>query len=88
MTGKILDFRLRKVEQALKVGSPYERMTEPQLLAIITENLNAVCGPYGSVTAAADAMRHSADPDESACARALDYLTANWNDLYPQPMAG
>ncbi|MHC2019720.1 hypothetical protein [Methylobacterium sp. CM6247] len=60
MTSKVIDLRLRKLEKARKANR-FDDMSEEQLNEEINLYLGEVCEPYGTVNAAAEALKASPD---------------------------
>lgn len=86
MTSRVIDMRLRKLEQRAN-QSALSYLTDVQLDAQIIECLTTVAAPYGGdVRAMVEDMRAGTDPADHDLAGQIERLMNNWQEpgLPPQ----
>jgi hypothetical protein len=80
MTSRVIDLRLRKLEQRAS-QSALSHLTDAQLDAQIMECLTVVGEPYGGdVRAMIEDMRAGSDPLDHDLAGQVDYLLDQWHE--------
>ncbi|CAO4135998.1 hypothetical protein [Methylorubrum extorquens] len=86
MTSRVIDMRLRKLEQKAS-QSALSHLTEEQLHAEIVTNLTVIAEPYGGdVRAMIEHMRAGSDPTDHNLAGQIESLMDNWQEWGLPPL--
>lgn len=86
MTNRVIDLRLRKLEQKAS-QSALSHLTDAQLDAQIIDTLSVVASPYGGdVRAMIEDMRAGHDPLDHDLASQIEHLMNNWHEMGLPPL--
>lgn len=86
MTSRVIDMRLRKLEQKAN-QSALSHLTDAQLDAQIIGILSVVAEPYGGdVRAMIEHMRAGSDPIDHDLAGQIESLMDNWQEIGLPPL--
>lgn len=86
MTSRVIDMRLRKLEQKAN-QSALSHITDAQLDTQIMECLTVIAEPYGGdVRAMIEHMRAGSDPSDHDLAGQVEHLMNNWQEWGLPPL--
>lgn len=86
MTSRVIDMRLRKLEQKAS-QSALSHLTDAQLDAQILDTLSVVAAPYGGdVRAMIEDMRAGSDPTDHDLAGQVEHLMNNLREMSLPPL--
>jgi hypothetical protein len=86
MTSRVIDLRLRKLEQKAS-QSALSDLNDAQLDAQIIDTLSVVAAPYGGdVRAMIEDMRAGFDPADHDLAGQIEHLMNRWQEMELPPL--